>query len=188
MKKLMLTGLTVALIVGWACVAAAPPAAQLSGDAQRVVDYLLDDWKEQFRSTSIALAMENLGIEPDDEVRLEIGQYFRDNSQLANNLVWWGANNYILSNEEKRIAKFLMLTMEQEESTPGLQAAVDSLQIPEGRLTSRLAFMVEAGFLQGDPGEDLGFSLAPGYKRWGGPLRHNFHTVTVDEGKPFDVW
>ena len=40
-------------------------AQELSGDAQRVIDYLLDDWANQFRSTSIPLAMDNLEMEPD---------------------------------------------------------------------------------------------------------------------------
>lgn len=167
---------------------AGPRAPQLSADAQRVVDYLLEDWSQRFHSTSIPRAMQNLGMEPDDELRLEIGRYFRDNVQIANNLQYWGANNYIFSNQEKLIAKYLIAEREKKDRTPALAEAAAVLHLGESELRERLAFMAAAGFLQRDPGQDLGFSLAPGYKRWAGPLQHNFHTVTVDEGKPFDVW
>ncbi len=43
-----------------------------SGDAQRVVAYLVDQWAQQFLSTSMPLAMANLDMAPDDVLRLEI--------------------------------------------------------------------------------------------------------------------
>ena len=164
------------------------PAQNLSTDAQRIVDYLLDDWKKQFRSTSITLAMENLGIEPDDELRLEVGQHFRDNLGLANNLRYWGANNYILSNEEKRIAKYLMRAHETEGRVPSANETAAAIGISAQHLASRFAFMAKAGFLEAANDNDLGYMLVDGYERWGGPLRHNFHTVMIEGEKPFDVW
>ena len=95
----------VLLVLGFG-VSSVARAQELSGDAQRVVDYLLDDWAKQFRSTSIPLAMENLEMAPSDAMRLEIGQHFRDHTDLANNLRFWGANNYIFTNEEKRSPSF----------------------------------------------------------------------------------
>ena len=111
-RRLAATGLVIALGFGLSSVAR---AQELSADAQRVVGYLVDQWAQQFRSTSIPLAMDNLDMEPDDALRLDIGQYFRDHTELARNLSFWGANNYILTNEEKRIAKFLIRAHEQED-------------------------------------------------------------------------
>ena len=163
-------------------------AQELSGAAQRVVDYLVDDWAKQFRSTSIPLAMDNLEIAPDDALRLEIGQHLRDHTELANNLTFWGANNYILTNDEKRLAKFLIQARERDERTPTLDETARALEMRPEQLRARLAFMAQAGVLQRDPGHELGFSLADSYESWGGPLRHNFHTVRVEGERPFDIW
>ena len=161
---------------------------ELSARGRQVVDYLLADWEQQFRSTSIALAMRNLGMDAADELRLEVGDYFRGHTDLSNNLKWWGANNYLLSNDEKRIAKYLITTFEKEARLPDPQEAAAALELPESELRSRLAFMAKAGLLQEERAEKLGYVLAEGYGKWGGPLRYNFYTVAVADGKPFDVW
>ena len=133
--------------------------------------------------------MSNLGMKPDDASRLRIGQYFRANTNLAKNLQWWGANNYILSNEEKRIAKYLFNTYEKkDQQLPTLKEISTEIGISPERLKGRLAFLAETGLLEESRNVDPGYVLAKGYNRWGGPLRYNFHTVGVDEGKPFDVW
>ena len=165
------------------------PNIRLSTQEQQVVDYLLDDWSKRFHSTSIPLAMSNLSMKPDDALRLRIGQYFRANTNLAKNLQWWGASNYILSNEEKRIAKYLINTYEKKDQRlPTLKEISREIGISPERLKGRLAFLAEAGLLEEFRNADPGYVLAKRYSRWGGPLRYNFHTVDVDEGKPFDVW
>ncbi len=184
-KRLLATGLALALSFG---LSSAVRAQELSGDAQRVVAYLVDQWAQQFRSTSIPLAMVNLDMASDDGLRLDIAQHFRDHTELARNLSFWGANNYILTNEERRIAKFLIRVHEQEGRTPLLSEAARALEISSDRLRNRLAFMAQAGFLRSDPNQELAFSLVEEYEAWGGPLRHNFHTVRVEGERPFDVW
>ena len=187
MQKRFFAMASLALALGWGGVTRAP-AQEISPEAQQVVDYLLEDWQKQFRSTSIALTMENLGMEPDDSIRLEVGQHLRSHTNLARNLQFWGANNYILSNDEKRAAKYLIGIQQTEGRMPSLDGASDALGIPAEDLASRLHFMADAGFLKQDSAEELGFSLAEGYERWGGPLQHNFHTVHVEGEQPFDVW
>ena len=167
--------------------AASPEGGQLSGDGQRIVDYLIDDWRKQFRSTSIPLAMDNLGIAADDAVRLEVLAHLHANTDLANNLTYWGPNNYVFSNEEKRIAKYLIHMQEREARAATEGEATEALEVDEAVLRERLPFMAATGFLE-ESDDPLGFSLAPGYKRWAGPLQHNFHTVTIEGERPFDVW
>jgi len=173
--------------------AAARPAAggtaqELSPRARQVVEYLLDDWSQQFRSTSIPLAMKNVGLEPDDDLRLEVLAHFREHDDLANNLQWWGPNNYAFSDLEKRIAKYLVHIWEREGRAASVEEATEALDVAADVLQRRLGFMARAGFLQESPDRELGFALAPGYKRWAGPLQHNFHTVTIEGQKPFGVW
>ena len=187
LRKRILATASLLLVLGWSFAKTAP-AQEISPEAQQVVDYLVSDWKKQFRSTSIALAMENLGMKPDDGIRLDVGDHFRNNTNLARNLQFWGANNYILSNDEKRTAKYLMDVRKNEDRTPGLAEASSALAIPAEELRPRLNFMADAGFLTRDSTQELGYSLADGFERWGGPLRHNFHTLHVEGERPFDVW
>ncbi len=165
------------------------PKPDLSPQGERVLKYLRTDWSKSMHSTSIPLAMKNLGMAPDDDLRLAIGQHLRDHVEIANNLKWWGANNYILSNEEKRIAKLLLNTFESDDRLPSLEEASRTLEIPQDRLKGRLAFLSRAGLLA-ESGQDGvgGFKLAEKYGRWGGPLRYNFHTIAAGDDKPYDVW
>ena len=160
----------------------------LSGEGKKLVDYLLDDWKKQFHSTSIPNAMSNLGMKSNDDLRLEVGQFFRDSTQLAKNLQWWGANNYIFNHDEKLIAKYLINNSDTKKGLPGSKELQEAIDISDKDLKNRLVFMEKAGFLQASNKEELGFTLAEDFNKWGGPLRHNFHTVSMDGGTIFDVW
>lgn len=155
--------------------------------AQKVVDYLLEDWGKHMHSTSIAQAMANLRMDPDDDLRLQIGERLRANPDLHFNLRSWGANNYILSDEEKRIAKFLIAHFEAEEELPGTEVITKELGIEANEVKRRMAFLSRVGFLQ--PSEDESdYRLTEKYRRWGGPLRFNYHTITVGGEDPFAVW
>ena len=180
--------LVAAGLVASVLVARQAGAQELSPKARQIVDYLLRDWSIQMHSTSIPLAMENLGFEPDDTLRLEVGHHFREHTEIANNLKFWGANNYILSHEEKRISKQIINTFDLEEELPTMEALVQELAIPEERLQDRLRFLRDAGLLQEAAESPIGYELVRQYGRWGGPLRHNYHTVAIGDGKPFDVW
>ncbi|NKB89246.1 MAG: hypothetical protein GKS06_13595 [Acidobacteria bacterium] len=162
-------------------------AQVLSDSAQEVVEYLLQDWERQFSSTSIPHAIEYMGLAADDELRIEVVEHLRANDDLARNLQWWGANNYLFSNLEKRLAKYLIYMHDREVSTPsaGEVATVFGLSVDE--LRRRLDFMVAGGFLQ-SADSPLGYELAPGFRRWAGPLQHNFHTVRIEGEAPLDVW
>ncbi len=161
---------------------------ELTADGQQIVEYLLEDWGQRMHSTSIALAMENLGMKPNDAVRLEVGEHFRAHTDLANNLKWWGANNYILSNDEKLIAKYLINTYADEKRIADLKELSTGVGMPENDLKGRLNFIAQAGLLQASSTEKLGYALTDKFTKWGGPLRYNFHTVKQEGAKAFDVW
>lgn len=165
-----------------------PAPTDLSAEGRNVVDYLFKDWREQFRSTTIPQAMDNLGMKPDDAFRLQVIDYLRANLDEARNLRFWGPNNYLLTNDEKLIAKFLLNTYRDEDRLPSRQEISGRVNIPEREVADRLAFMAHAGFLDATEDQASGYALAEGAGQWGGPLRHNFHTIYV-EGEPvFDVW
>ncbi len=184
----LIAGIGLVALVGSKASAETADREEISAKARPVVEFLLADWNQQFRSTSVPLAMANLGMEPDDALRLEIAAYFRSHTELANNLKWWGTNNYILSNDEKLIAKYLLNTHRDQERLPGAPELAKAVALSEAEVASRLAFLTQAGLLEKSADSELGFSLTDGYPTWGGPLRYNFHTVSIEGQKPFDVW
>ena len=188
MKERRLCAIAIALMLAGALAPPIAAAQDLSAEGQRIVNEIVEQWTGKFRSTGIALAMRSLGMEPDDDLRLEVGEHLRANTGLARPLRTWGANNYILSNDEKVIAKFLISAYEENDQLPTLEEIAEAVGIAREELAARLEFMADAGFLTRPEDGGAGFSLVEGYKAWGGPLRYNFHTVTVEGEKSFGVW
>ena len=187
MKKLLLLALLLSVSTT-AAVTFTPAGSELSGPARQVVDYLLEDWEKRMHSTSIPAAMENLDIAPDDDLRLEVGQHFREHKDLHFNLRSWGVNNYLLGDEEKRIAKLLINTYDKEDTLPALDSMSQTLDVSSAHLESRLTFLQRAGLLVMSEENSLGYALTEKYGRWGGPLRFNYHTIAIGDEDPFAVW
>ncbi len=187
-KSVVWIGVIVGLVIMMAFSRREPPApADLSAEGRKVVDYLFKDWQEQSSAMTIPQAVANLGMKPDDALRLQIIDYLRANLDQASNLRYWGPNNYLLTNDEKLIAKFLLNTHRDENRLPRRREISSRVNIPEREIADRLAFMAQAGFLNAIEDQALGYALAEGAGQWGGPLRHGFHTVHV-EGEPvFDA-
>ncbi len=163
------------------------PATKLSLKGEKVVDYLLEDWAKRFRSTDIATAMGNLGFEPDDKLRMSVGEHFRENKRLARNLRYWGPNNYLLSNDEKLIVKYVIHMVERKGGYPSRSDISKALNFENEYLGKRIEFIRKAGlFIPSD--NALKFKLVDNYNTWGGPLRYNYHLVHVEGEKPFGVW
>ncbi|MFQ5738733.1 MAG: hypothetical protein ACE5JX_06935 [Acidobacteriota bacterium] len=187
MKRLLFL-ILLGTVAAMALVVAVSAPNELSKPAQHIVDYLLEDWQKSMHSTPIAQAMENLGMAADDALRLQVGEHFRAHKDLHFNLRSWGVNNYLLSDEEKRMAKLLINTYDDKGQLPELGSMSLSLDIGSDRLKSRLDFLRQAGLLTPSAGSELGYGLTRKYRRWGGPLRFNYHTVTIGGEKPFAVW
>ncbi len=132
--------------------------------------------------------MDILGIKADDDLRFEIITHLRNNPDLANNLRYWGANNYLLTNNERRIAKYLLNTVRDNDKMPGIADMAEIIGLDEGQIKGRLAFLAKAGLIEAAKDSDNGYSLVADAELWGGPLRHNYHTVVVEGEDKFDVW
>ena len=184
--KSILTALLVAVAAMAAPSDSAP--AKLSLDAQKVVDYLVSDWGKRFHSTTIPHAMENMGMPINNELRLEVVEHLHANKNLARNLWSWGPNNYLLTNEEKRVAKLLINSQRDTGTLPTTKEEVAKLGGTAMDLRNRLSFMARAEFVVADKTTDLGYALADNANIWGGALRHNYHTIMPDGEDKYDVW
>ena len=80
MNEKRICAIAIALMLGGALASTVAAAQELSASGQRIVNEIVEQWVGKFRSTDIALAMSNLGIEPDDDLRLEVGRHLRANT------------------------------------------------------------------------------------------------------------
>ena len=142
----------------------------------------------RFRSTTIPHAMEILGMPIDNDLRLEVLNHFSGKGRQPRVIQYWGANNYLLTNTEKRIAKLLLNSRRDTGQLPSAAEARMKIGLTKSALDDRLAFMAQAGFLAADPSQNLGYKLAADAELWGGPLRHNYHTIIPGGKDKFDVW
>src|SRR5206468_4166703 len=78
-------------------------------DDARVLRYLRGCWKRLFRLTTVAQAMVALDLPPDPEQRLRIGDHLLAHPELHPTLGRWGARTFILTDDEKRLGRYLAL-------------------------------------------------------------------------------
>ena len=81
----------------------------MSGDAlmteeARVVEVLLGDWRDLLRCTAIDQAMERVGIPFSHASRLRIAEFLIGDA-AASGLMRWAPSIYVLTNDEKLIAR-----------------------------------------------------------------------------------
>ena len=159
-----------------------------------IIKYLIADWSIHMHSTSIPHAMEALDIPENDELRITLRDYFANEKEKQNNIKYYGPNNYLLANTEKRIAKYLVNTFESTEKLPTLSEISDYIGITDSEAERRLDFLADAGLLDPRPNiqnnsqKEIEYKFVEKYNRFSGALKYNFHTISVESGDKFDVW
>src|SRR5215467_6253931 len=76
----------------------------LTVEEHRVVEVLLEDWRDLLRCTAIHQAMERVGIPFSHASRLRIAEFLNGDA-LASGLMRWAPATYVLTNDEKLIAR-----------------------------------------------------------------------------------
>src|SRR6266581_6251580 len=104
--SLLLSVIALLLFVNHA--GAANDQAQLTGQDQKVIDYLVKDWSEDSSVTSVDIAMNALKIAPSDETRFRIGNYIKAHPELHEVIRRWGWVTLVLTPDEKLIARALI--------------------------------------------------------------------------------
>src|SRR5260370_17563428 len=87
---------------------AANDQAQLTAQEQKVIDYLLKDWGEDYSVTSVDIAMNAVKVTPSDETRFRIGNYIKAHPELHEVIRRWGWVTLVLTPDEKLIARALI--------------------------------------------------------------------------------
>lgn len=158
-------------------------AKHLSSKEQEVVQVLMQDWQDILRCTTIDQALERVDIPFSHERRLVIAAFLLQNAELQEAMRWHAAT-YILTNDEKLIARVLI---QHEKDFPRLPEAADlaqALSLPEEKVRDGLAALAWVGFLEAE-GEEV--QLAPGYRSLLSGLGLYYHEVILQGGERFNT-
>src|SRR5260370_37742975 len=103
---LLLTVMALLLFVNGT--SAANDQAQLTAQEQKVIDYLVKDWGEDYSVTSVEIAMNAVKIAPSDEKRFRIGNYIKAHPELHAVIRRWGWVTLVPTPHEKFPARALL--------------------------------------------------------------------------------
>jgi hypothetical protein len=76
---------------------AADNQGQLNPQEQKVVDYLVNDWGQDFSVTSVDIAMAALKVQQSEETRFRIGNYIKTHPELHEIVRRWGWVTLVLT-------------------------------------------------------------------------------------------
>lgn len=181
----------------------------------RIVKFLMHEWQEGLRITTVPQAMMRLGLPDDEELRYRAGRRLERiwRRRLGLRGLWrglrglrsanrrkarpwatslrrlpsllgearsWNPAVYILSNDEKLIARLIRNTGR----VPSLEEIAAVLDLDRSTVERGLRMLTNVGFLAARAG---GYQLAAGHQHLLEGLGFNFHTVTLENGEQFNV-
>ena len=93
---------------------------QLTKQQQKVIDYLVKDWGEDYSVTTVDIAMKAVKVGSSDETRFRIGSYIKAHPELHEVIRRWGWVTLVLTPDEKLIARALINSQRDAKPMPSL--------------------------------------------------------------------
>ena len=161
---------------------------QFSPQDQKVIDYLVKDWGEDYSVTTVDLAMKAVKVEPSEQTRFRIGSYVKAHPELHEVIRRWGWVTLVLTSDEKLIARALINAQRVDRPTPSLSELAKAVAIKEPDVKRGLAMLARYEILTKD-GKAGGsrYSVVARYIKWEPRLDFVFHNLTLDDGRQFSV-
>ncbi len=183
---LLMTVMALLLFVNGA--SAANDQAQLTPQEQRVIDYLLKEWGEDYSVTSVDIAMNALKVAPSDGTRFRIGNYIKAHPELHEVIRRWGWVTLVLTPDEKLIARTLINAERDSKPLPSVSELASEVGIKEPDIKRGLAMLARYEILakDGKAGRS-GYTVMPRYIKWEPRLDFVFHNLTLNGGRQFSV-
>ena len=183
---LLLTVMALLLFVNGAN--AANDQAQLTAHEQKVIDYLVKDWGEDYSVTSVDIAMAALKVEQSDETRFRIGNYIKAHPELHEVIRRWGWVTLVLTPDEKLIARALINAERDSKPLPSVSELATAVGIKEPDVKRGLAMLERYEILKKESKADgVGYAVIPRYIKWQPRLDFVFHKISLDSGRQFNV-
>src|SRR5438132_5464362 len=143
---LLLTVIALLLFVNGA--SAANDQAQLNAQDQKVIDYLVKDWGEDYSVTSVDIAMNAVKVAPSDETRFRIGNYIKAHPELHEVIRRWGWVTLLLIPDEKLIERSLINAQRDGKPAPSLPDLAKAVGLKEPEVKRGLATLRRFEILQ----------------------------------------
>src|SRR6266550_2395378 len=121
----------VALLLLLSSASAANDQVQLNPQEQKVIDYLMKDWGEDYSVTSVDIAMNALKVAPSDETRFRIGNYIKAHPELHEIIRRWGWVTLVLTSDEKLIARALINAERDSKPLPSVPELAKAISVKE---------------------------------------------------------
>lgn len=173
------------------CAGSAPTEAnqtQLSAPEQKVIDYLVKDWGEDYSVTTVDIAMKAGKVDHSDEIRFRIGSYIKAHPELHEVIRRWGWVTLVLTPDEKLIARALVNAERDGKSAPSLSELAHAVAISEPDVKRGLAMLERYEILTKDAkAGGTSYRVMPRYIKWEPRLDFVFHNVSLDSGRQFSV-
>ena len=167
---------------------AANDQAQLTAREQKVIDYLVKDWGEDYSVTSVDIAMNAVKVAPSNETRFRIGNYIKAHPELHEVIRRWGWVTLVLTPVEKLIARALINSERDSKPSPSLSELAKAVGMKEPDVKRGLAMLERYEILKKDSkAGGPGFSAMPRYLKWEPRLDFVFHKISLDSGRQFNV-
>ena len=115
--------------------------ARLNAQEQKVIDYLVSDWGQDFSVTSVDIAMAALKVEQSDETRFRIGSYIKAHPELHEVIRRWGWVTLVLTPDEKLIARALINAERDGKPAPGTSELAKAVGVSEVQLKRALSML-----------------------------------------------
>ena len=177
-----------ALVLSISAAQVAGSQGQLNKQEQKVIDYLVKDWGEDYSVTSVDIAMKAVKAGLSDETRFRIGSYIKAHPGLHEVIRRWGWVTLVLTPDEKLVARALINSQRDAKPLPSLSELAKAVGIKEPDVKRALAMLERYEILKKDSSAGgTGYSVLPRYIKWEPRLDFVFHNVTVDRGRQFSV-
>lgn len=179
-----------------------------------VISRLLTEWQKPLRLTTVAQGMAAVGLPPDNDLRWRIGrrlqrlwrmtlsdpEYFKriraalglseDSARLeqfVQQVQDWDPVSYILNEDEKLTARYILLTRERYKCLPSPEEVAQVLGQGAEQVAGHFEMLTRIRFLASAEGAPAGYRLGRRHRRFSTGLGFFFHTVTLSSGERFNV-
>jgi hypothetical protein len=160
----------------------------LTAQEKKVVDFLVNDWGNDYSVTSVDIAMDAVGVKQSEETRFRIGNHIKEHPELHEVIRRWGWVTLVLTPDEKLIARTLINAERDGKPSPNISEIAQAVAINEDQTTRGLAMLERYEIIKRDQAAGgARYKVVPRYFKWEPRLDFLFHIVTLGRGRRFNT-